>query len=186
MDRVILSKLLTLEFLGYYNLATTFSTGFQSIGSQIMRALFPTFSGLVAKNDEKALRERYHQSTQLISVVIFPAVTIAALFSFPLLHLWTQSSDTALNTAPILAILLIGTAINILMNVPYYLTIAYGWTSLGFFMNLISLFLIVPLMIVLSLRWGGIGAALTWVILNTGYLLIAPQHHSSQIPSRVS
>lgn len=174
IDRIILSRILTLEFLGYYNLAVTISANFQYLGSQIMRALFPTFSTLVAKNDEKKLRERYHQSAQMISVAILPAVVIFAFFSQPLIYLWTQNSNTALHAAPILSVLLIGTAINVLMNTPYYLTLAYGWTSLGLFMNLASLFLIAPLMIALSLNWGGLGAAVAWAVLNMGYLIAVP------------
>ncbi|GAB4503726.1 MAG: polysaccharide biosynthesis protein [Anaerolineales bacterium] len=179
IDRIILSKILTLEFLGYYNLAATISANFQYLGSQIMRALFPTFSALAAKNDGKNLRERYHQSAQMISVAILPATVIFALFSPQLIYVWTQNSSTAMHTAPILSVLLIGTAINVLMNAPYYLTLAYGWTSLGFFMNLALSFLIAPLMIGLSLKWGGLGAAFAWSILNIGYLIVVPRivHH---------
>lgn len=173
-DRIILSKVLPLEFFGYYSLGTTLSAGLQSIGSQIMRVLFPDFSALVAKGDEGELRKLYHKSAQLVTVIILPATIIAVLFSVELIQLWTQDANTTLNTAPIAAMLFIGSAINTLLSVPHYLVLAYGWTSLGFFTNLISLFLIVPLMIVLSLRWGGLGAASTWVILNSGYLLITP------------
>ena len=174
-DRIILSKVLPLEFFGYYTLGTTLSTGLQSIGSQIMRVLFPDFSALVAKGDEGELRKLYHKSAQLVSVIVLPATIIAILFSVELIQLWTQDVNTTLNTAPIAALLFIGSAINTMLSVPNYLILAYGWTSLGFFTNLISLILIVPLMVVLSLRWGGLGAALTWVILNSGYLLITPR-----------
>lgn len=173
-DRIILSKILTLEFFGYYTLALALSTGLQSVGAQIMKALFPNFSALVAGGDQQTLRNLYHQSSQLVSVIALPLAAVAVAFAPELIHLWTRDSLISLNTAPIAALLFIGTTMNILVSIPYHLTLAHGWTSLGFFQNLISLVVIVPLMIALSMLWGGVGAALTLLLLNAGYLLITP------------
>lgn len=173
-DRIILSKLLTLEFFGYYTLALTLSTGLQSMSAQIMKALFPSFSTLLAGGDDRELRGLYHRSSQLVTVITLPLSAIAALFAPELIRLWTQQPLVAMNTAPIAALLFIGSALNILVSIPYHLTLAYGWTSLGFIQNLISLIVIVPLMITLSTLFGGVGAALTLLLLNAGYLLITP------------
>jgi O-antigen/teichoic acid export membrane protein len=174
-DRIILSKILTLELFGYYTLATTLNNGLRGVGAQINTALFPRFSTLVAKNDENSLRSLYHQVSQLNTVIMLPASVIGALFSYELLRLWTQNVSTAEVTAPIVAVLFIGTALNSLMGAPYRLMLSYGWTSLGFFQNLISVIVVVPLMISLSILYGGLGAAITWVILNMGYVVITPR-----------
>ena len=173
-DRIILSKFLKLEYFGYYNLATTLSTGLQMIGSQIVNALFPRFSSLLAKGNHSALRTLYHKSSQFMAVVILPIATVSVLFLTDLIQLWTGDAVVAVNTASIAALLLIGSSLNIIVSIPYRLTIAYGWTSLGFFQNLVSIIIIGPLMILLSLRFGGVGAALTWLFLNSGYFLILP------------
>lgn len=173
-DKVILSKFLTLEFFGYYSLAATLNSQFQLIGAQVFRPLFPRFAALIASNATDELRSLYHKSCQFISVTILPIAAIVSLFSHQLIYIWIQDQTTAMMTAPIVTLLFVGTALYNLSDVPYSLSVAYGWTRLGFFQQLISTLLLVPLMIILSLRLGGVGAALTKVILSLAYVIFIP------------
>jgi O-antigen/teichoic acid export membrane protein len=173
-DKVILSKFLSLELFGYYSLATTLNSQFQLIGAQIFRPLFPRFAALIASNALEELRNLYRKSCQFVSVAILPIAAIIALFSPRLIQIWTQDSTTAVMTAPIVALLFVSTALYNLIDVPYSLSIAYGWTKLGFFQQLISAVVLIPLMVILSLRFGGIGAASTRVILSLAYLMFIP------------
>src|SRR5258708_29496227 len=61
------------------------------------------------------------------------------------------------------------------MNLPYALQLAYGWTRLAFLTNLIASILLIPLIIFLAYRYGAIGGALVWLLLNSGYVLISIQ-----------
>ncbi len=88
--------------------------------------------------------------------------------------LWTQSPVTAEHTHLLVSILVMGTAFNGLMNIPYALQLAFGWTRLAFLVNLVSVLLLVPLMIVLTKWYGAVGAASVWVILNVGYMCSLP------------
>lgn len=173
-DKLILSKFLSLEFFGYYSLATTLNSQFQLIGAQIFRPLFPRFATLVASNAANELRSVYRKSCQLVSVIILPIAAIVALFSLRLIQIWTQDSTTATMTAPIVALLFISTALYNLLDVPYSLIVAYGWTKLGFFQQLISAVVLIPLMVLLTLRFGGVGAASTKVLLSLAYLVVIP------------
>lgn len=58
---------------------------------------------------------------------------------------------------------------------PYALQLASGWTRLTLVANTVAVVLLVPLMIVLTRRYGAVGAASVWVILNAGYVVIAVQ-----------
>jgi O-antigen/teichoic acid export membrane protein len=173
-DKVILSKILSLELFGYYSLATTLNSQFQLIGAQIVRPLFPRFSALIASNATEELRNIYHKSCQLISVAILPLAAVIALFSPRLIQIWTQDSTIAAMTAPIVALLFISTALINLIDVPYFLALAYGWTRLGFFQQVISVMVLVPVMLALVFYLGGLGAALTRVILSLGYVIFIP------------
>ncbi|HEU0294628.1 MAG TPA: oligosaccharide flippase family protein [Anaerolineales bacterium] len=173
-DKLILSKFLSLEFFGYYSLATTLNSQFQLIGAQIFRPLFPRFAALVASNAVEELRNLYHKSCQLVSVIILPIAAIVALFSYRLIQVWTQDSTTATMTAPIVALLFISTALYNLLDVQYSLVVAYGWTKLGFFQQLISAIVWIPLMVMLTLQFGGVGAAFTKVLLYLAYLIFIP------------
>ena len=173
-DKLILSKFLTLEFFGYYSLATTLNSQFQLVGAQIFRPLFPRFAALVARNAADEVWNLYRKSCQLVSVIILPIAAIVALFSLRLIQIWTQDSTTAARTAPIVALLFISTALYNLLDVPYSLIVAYGWTKLGFFQQLISAVVLIPLMVTLTLRFGGMGAAFTKVLLSLAYLVFIP------------
>jgi len=173
-DKLILSKILSLELFGYYSLAATLNSQFQLIGAQITTPLFPRFSALAASGKSEELRVLYHKSCQLVAVIIVPVAVVIALFSPRLIQIWTQDSLTAEMTAPIVSLLFISTALYNLIDVPSALSIAYGWTRLGLFQQLISVAVLVPLMIMMALSLGGVGAALTKILLSVGYVIFIP------------
>jgi O-antigen/teichoic acid export membrane protein len=179
MDKVILSKLLSLELFGYYVLAGTVAVAISHITAPIFSALYPHFTQLAALNDKKKLTLLYHQAAQLVSVLILPSALLIIFFSEEILSLWKQDPVTVENTYLILRILTIGTMLNGLMFVPYALQLAYGWTKLGVYQNLISIAVLVPLVLYLYSLYGVIGAAFVGVILNSSYVLIGIQiiHH---------
>lgn len=173
LDKVLLSRLLTLEFFGYYTLAGIMANSLLTLVGPIFNTLFPQFSALVTVGDEAALKRLYHRSAQLLAVLILPAAALLFFFSFDILQIWTNSPETAYHTAPLVSVLVIGTALNGIQNVPYALQLAYGWTKIGLYMNGIAL---IPLILAISLAttyFGAIGAAGVWVTLNVIYLVIS-------------
>jgi hypothetical protein len=68
--------------------------------------------------------------------------------------------------------MVIGTAMNSLMVLPYILQLSHGWTKLVFSQNVISTILLVPLMIFMVNNFGAVGAPMVWIVLNAGYLFI--------------
>lgn len=175
LDKVILSKMLNLEMFGYYALANVVSMNIYRLFAPVFSATYPRITNLVAMNANEELTKLYHKSAQLVSVLTIPAVIVIALFSKEILLLWTQNPTTAENTYLLVSILVIGTALNGLMHIPYGLQLAYGWTKLAFFLNLASVIVLAPLMIVLTKSFGVLGAASVWVILNAGYVIIGIQ-----------
>jgi O-antigen/teichoic acid export membrane protein len=173
-DKVILSKILTLEHFGYYSIAVALNEQLQLVNTQIAQPLFPRFSALVSQNDRESLRDLYHKACQLVSVIILPVAGTAAFFSRELIHLWIQDGQIATIVAPIATLLFVGTLFGNFIDVPFSITIAYGWVRFVFYRSLILSLLVVPLMIVLSLRYAGIGAALTWALLNLAQLIVLP------------
>jgi hypothetical protein len=101
-----------------------------------------------------------------MSAVLMPATVVVVFFSFEILALWTQNLTVAAHTQLILRLLIIGYCLNGLMMMPYALQLAYGWTTLSLGLNLTAAILLMPLMVVLALRYAGIGAAAVWILLN--------------------
>jgi O-antigen/teichoic acid export membrane protein len=173
-DKIILSKLLSLENFGYYSLAVTLNDQLQLVNAQIVQPLFPRFSALVSQEDRNSLKNLYHKACQLVSVVILPIAGTAAFFSHELVYIWTQNMQVASIVAPIASLLFVGTIFFNFIEIPVSLAIAHGWVKLAFYRVLVLSLLSIPLVIVLSLRLNGIGAALAWALTNLVQLLIFP------------
>jgi O-antigen/teichoic acid export membrane protein len=173
LDKVVLSRILSLRLFGYYNLANQLNTATRMSSASIFVAFLPRMSALFAKEDKSALRSLYHQGCQLVSLVVLPASAVIALFSYEIILIWTQNETVAQMASPIASLLVVGSALNSMMGIPYDLTVARGWASFGFYQNLISAILLVPVMLVLATHFGGIGTATAWLALNTGYVLIS-------------
>jgi O-antigen/teichoic acid export membrane protein len=72
-----------------------------------------------------------------------------------------------------LIILSTGSLLNGLMWIPYQAQLAYKWTRLTFLINLTSVIVLIPTIILIVPIYGALGAAWIWVILNCGYLFIS-------------
>ena len=173
LDKLILSKLLPLAEFGYYSLAWTVATGLYFLIGPLYSALFPRFTQLVAQQDEPGLRRLYHEGCQWMSVILLPVAAVIALFSAELLRLWTGDAVLAEHSQLLLSLLILGTALNGLMSLPTAVQLAYGWTSLGIATNLVAVAALVPLIFVLTSRFGAAGGAAAWMLLNGAYVLLA-------------
>ncbi|MHB8130373.1 MAG: lipopolysaccharide biosynthesis protein [Mobilitalea sp.] len=171
LDKVTLSKLLSLEMFGYYMLASMVAMSLSRVFTPVFFSIYPRFTQLVSTNDEDELKRLYHKSCQFIAVLILPIAIVIAFFSYEIILLWTQNASTAGKTHLILSIMICGSAFNGLMNPPYALQLAFGWTSLPFYANLISVILFVPVIIFMVGSFGAIGGAIAWLVLNIGYVI---------------
>lgn len=171
MDKIILSKMLTLEMFGYYTLAGVVGMFLYRIIGSVFFAIYPRFIQLFASDDLEGLKQFYHKSSQFMSVMILPVTVVIAMFSYEIMLLWTQNSVTAQKCHLLVSILICGTAINGLMNIPYALQLAKGWTRLILYTNLISLVVAVPVIIYMTGKYKALGGASVWVMINCGYVL---------------
>ncbi len=172
VDKVLLSKLLSLSEYGYYTLASVVAGALSLITGPILQAWFPRLCELVQTNREAELIEKYHQGAQLVTVLMGSSAIILIVFSEPILLLWTQNPELANRSATLLSLLTLGNMLNGLMWIPYQTQLAHGWTSLANYINLISIVIIIPAILWITPRFGAEGAALVWVGLNAGYALI--------------
>jgi O-antigen/teichoic acid export membrane protein len=173
MDKIILSKLLSLEMFGYYTLAGVASSVIPFLlVNPIFNALFPRFTSLVATNDDLALKILYHQSSQLMAVLVLPVACILAFFSFDILLVWTGTTTTAGIASPIVSVLVIGMALNALMTLPFALQLSHGWTSISLRINIFLIITLVPFIYYMATHYGAVGAASIWIALNVIYMII--------------
>jgi O-antigen/teichoic acid export membrane protein len=174
LDKVILSRILSLEAFGYYAFAGTVASSLYRVIAPTASATFPRFSQLVGAGDEITLASLYHATAQIMSVIVLPAAVFIAFFSRETLLLWTRDAVTARNTHAVLSILIVGTAMNGILNIPYLLQLSYGWTRMVVTTNAIAVVVLVPLVYVLTLRFGVSGAAFGWLAYNVTAALVVP------------
>jgi O-antigen/teichoic acid export membrane protein len=175
LDKIIIIKFLSLEAFGYYTFASTVAMSLTRIFTPVFYAIYPKLTQLVLINDLDNLKHFYHKSSQLMSVLIIPIALVVTFFSYEIILLWTQNTLTAEETHILVSIIIVGTAINGLMNPPYALQLAYGWTKLSIFSNIVTIIFITPLTYYLVIKYGSVGAASAWLILNIfNSLLVLP------------
>ena len=143
-DEIILSRLLTLEKFGYYTLAAVVASSLYLVVAPIFTAVFPRFTQLVVTGDDAALCTLYHQSCQFVSVLLLPVALVIAFFAREILQVWTRNPAVVENAHRVVSLLVIGTALNGLMNVPYALQLANGWTRLALYQNIVAVALLIP------------------------------------------
>jgi O-antigen/teichoic acid export membrane protein len=172
LDRWVLVGLSSLETFGYYSVAAAVAGALYFVITPIFSAVFPRFSALAAGGRREDLHALYALGTQAMVAVVLPLGLIVALFAQDIILLWTGNPAVAAQAAPIAAILVLGTMLNGVMNLPYAVQLAFGWVRLALMLvaGLVVVFL--PAVIVLVLHYGPIGAAFAWLGLNAAYFLI--------------
>ncbi len=80
LDKVILSRMLSLEMFGYYTLASVVAMNLDRFVGPVFSATYPRLTNLVALGATEEITRLYHKSAQLVSVLVLPAALVVALF----------------------------------------------------------------------------------------------------------
>lgn len=170
-DKLILSKMITLEQFGYYSLASMAAGIPFMLAGPINNAVYPRLTQLVALEQVSELALFYHRACQIMAVLVIPAGLFLVIFSKEFMLLWTGNPTVAQSTYQLISILAIGSTLLAIMYIPYALQLAFSWTKLALYFNISSIVILIPSMIWLTKIYGALGACFVWLILNTAYVL---------------
>jgi O-antigen/teichoic acid export membrane protein len=171
LDKVVLSKILSLEMFGYYSLAATVGSAIWMIILPFNSAIFPRFVQLHEGMQTDELRLFFHRASQFLSLVLFPVCALIIVFSSEILSLWLHDPAVVRQCHLIVSLLVFGTMLNGIASVPAYSASAFGWPQLVTYTNLIQAIAIIPLIVGLVGYWRGVGAGIAWVVLNSTYVI---------------
>ena len=183
LDKIIISAFLTLTELGAYNLATTLGNLTGIFPVAVYTAIFPIFTHLATLENKKRLDSLFVAVNRLVSLVLSCMGSFIAIFSIPLIKIWTGSEIYPSILGITATLIVLAVAIVEFQEIPYALALAYGDTSV----NLIVGITFVPLVGVcsyfgiktLGLLGGGI-VLLTMMTLQTSlYLLLVYKKYLS-------
>lgn len=172
IDKLLLSKLLTLDDFGRYALASVVASGLYVLLTPMFNAVYPRMSVMVAKGNFKELLGFYKDGTRLFLAILFPIAISISVFSDKLLYVWTEDQSLAIIASPIVSLLVMGTALNGAMHFPYALQLAFGESRLPLKINIILLSIMIPSIIVFVKTYGALGGAIAWAITNSVYLVV--------------
>jgi len=171
LDKVLLSKMLSLEMFGYYSLAATVGSAIWMIILPFNSAIFPRFVQLHEATQTEELRLFFHRASQFLSLALFPVCALIIFFSSEILTLWLNDPAVVRQCHLIVSLLVFGTMLNGIASVPGYSATAFGWPQLITYTNAIQAFVIIPLIIGMVYFFKEVGAAVAMVFLNSIFVI---------------
>lgn len=182
-DKLILSKLLPLADYAHFTLAVVLAGGVTVISGPLSSALLPRLSRLHAQSATAEAITLYRQATQGMTLAAATIALVLAMAAEPIMFAWTGDRALAQSTAPLLRLYALGNGILALTAFPYYLQFARGDVRLHLIGSVIFLAVLVPAIVLATLRHGAIGAGWVWLSANILYgLLWVPLVHRKLAP----
>jgi len=172
LDKLVLSKMLSLENFGFYVFASSVASILFRVVSPIFTTYLPRFTQLLTVEDMCSLKNSYHTASQIMAIALVPVACVLSLYAHEVLMLWTQNEQLAEHTYLLVAVLTLGNMLNGLVTVPYALQVAHGWTRFALIQNLLAVVLMVPALFIFVNQYGEVGAAFVWAGLNLLFLLV--------------
>lgn len=164
MDRIVLSRMVSIEQFGYYTIAATVALGSLQLINPLIQAVLPR--AIQMRNDPVALRSLSVKLAGLIALLVGLGAIIFSTIGKWLLDVWLGNPEAVTTIYPMLAVLLAGVALNAFYNVGYVNWLAHQKVRRVFQVNAYALVLSVALIPPLVSWQGTIGAAFGWLAIN--------------------
>ena len=174
VDKLVLSRTLSLADYGYFSLAVTVASGVMLLSAPLHQAVQPRFAVLAIQGQKIELMRLYRIVTQFTVTLMCALTGTMALFAEPLLLAWTGDAEAARRAGPILFWYALGNGIAGLLAVPFLLQYAYGKLRLHIIANAIFGLFWLPAVIYTASAYGAVGTGVAWLLGNLIFLLIWP------------
>ena len=164
MDKILLSRLVSLEAFGLYMLAWSVASGLSRVAVPLLQAFGPRFTELVSRGDEPALAGQVRIASQLTSVLLLPPSALLMISSHDVLLAWIGDPAIAAKAAPLLSILTGGTVLSA-SSYPA-LSVLYSRKQLRpvIAVSATAVVVLLPMLVLAVNNAGATGAAYCWVV----------------------
>lgn len=170
-DKLIMSKILSLENYGYFSLVIIVASGIMIISGPISGAIMPRMAKLEAEGKQQELNLIYRKATRFVTIIGGSLSLILAFNAKTILLAWTGNAHIADTTSKVLTLYALGYGINIVSAFPYYLQFAKGKLKLHIIGSFLYIITLLPLLFWATKHYGMIGAGYAWFISNLLYFL---------------
>jgi len=174
VDRILISKMLPLEQLGYYTTAVIAGMGLAKIFMPVQAAVFPQLTKQHSTGDYEGLSKTFHSGCQAVAFLVAAPAALMVFFSPEILGVWTRSEDCVEHASSPLAVTALAMLFNSMMSIPFSLAVGTGMTWLPLWTNGIGVILLTPLTFFAVKQYGIAGGSWAWLAFNLVYYLIVP------------
>ncbi|MEG0031597.1 lipopolysaccharide biosynthesis protein [Acinetobacter sp.] len=166
IDKLVTSKYFSMEDFGYYSIASTLAQLPTIVVMPIIIAVFPLLSQFVSQKNNEEVSINFHKYSFLTASIAAPLIFCIALYSIPIITLWTGQLKIALTVNYVVKMLLVGGLFLCLQLTPFYLALANGFTRVNLYSGIIGIIITIPLMIFSIQNYGMIGVTFPWIFIN--------------------
>lgn len=168
LDRLTLSYLLDLEYLGYYTIGISIGTGMLALSSPFLAAIQPRLTRWFSEGRAEDARALYLRVTTLVAILVFPLMAVIGLNAETVVMAWTRNATVAANAAPIVPWLVGAYGLLAMSSMTYGVALANGFTRYNNLIGLATLFVSVPGYWLAVTRFGAVGAAGLFCLIQIG------------------
>jgi O-antigen/teichoic acid export membrane protein len=163
LEKIFLTKLVSVQALAYYSVAFTFANMAAMFSQAMTQSLYPAFSQLMAPEKRAEFDALFARGIRLNITCLLPTLVVMFVIAEPFFTLWAGEEFGRESTLPFY-VLLAGLFFNILAFIPHASITATGRTDLFARLYWIELLIYAGLAWVLIGYFGIIGAAAAWSI----------------------
>tara|TARA_B110001452_G_scaffold267650_1_gene278861 strand:+ start:6189 stop:7661 length:1473 start_codon:yes stop_codon:yes gene_type:complete len=166
MDKMLITKYISLDELGYYTLATSLAGGMLFLVNPIASALLPKFTNNFSTG--KSLKNSYILSNamSIIGIVIFSICASLVINSTGVIYVWTGDEEIAKRSGEFLSVFGFSYTILALQVIPYNYMISTGDTRFNNIIGIASLFVTIPGFIICAVYFGALYLALLILVIQ--------------------
>ena len=162
VDRFVIGSLVSAAAVAYYVTPQELMTKLWIVPGALTSVLFPMFAAAVNQQSQQTW-DTLTRSVRWLLALLFPITLVIALFARELLGLWV-GNEFSKHSAVLLQVFAAGILINCLAHVPFTLIQGGGQARTGAIIHCIEFPFFVLALMILTWRFGALGAALAWLL----------------------
>ena len=171
-DRILITKLLNIEILGYYTLAISLASILIVFISPISTAILPKLTEYHSLQYEKELKDTFNTFNLIISILVFSISSNLVFYAKDILYVWTNNKHISEESYHYVPFVAMGYAFIVLQTMYYQVGLAKGYIRLNNILGVINIILIIPVYYISGSLWSVKGICVSFVVIQISNFLI--------------
>lgn len=166
-DKLIITKFLSIEYLGYYTIAVSLATGITAVVNPISVATLPKLTNFYSAGKKEEALKLFHKVSKYVAVIVFSISAVLIFCSYDIIWLWTGNKELANISGLYLPFLAFGSSMLAMQYLPFNIAMANGYTKINNVLGISSLIVTVPGYYFFVQNMGAIGVAYIYAFSQT-------------------